>query len=138
MRLQDNIMRHGICITCSSILLLSLLGCEASTPTVGTIAQRLQAEDPSVRIQAAVEAGNSDDKKVVPLLVDRLSDTDSDVRFYAGMALEKIVGQDLSKEMGWVSYDPADERDKAVTRWRQWVRKHYGQTTSPPATTEPS
>jgi hypothetical protein len=131
-------MRYGICITCSFLLLVSLLGCEASTPKVGTIAQRLQAEDPAVRIQAAVEAGNTSDKNVVPLLVDRLTDTDSDVRFYAGMALEKILGQDVSRDMGWVSYDPADERNKAVTRWRQWVRKQHGEATSQPVTTEPS
>jgi hypothetical protein len=131
-------MRYGICIICSFVLLAGLLGCEASTPKVGTIAQRLQAEDPAVRIQAAVEAGNTGDKKVVPLLVDRLTDGNDDVRFYAGMALEKILGQDVSKDMGWVSYEPADKRDKAVTRWRQWVRKQYGQTTSQPATTEPS
>lgn len=124
-------MRYGICITCSFVLGFAILGCQAITPKVGTIAQRLQAEDPDVRIQAAVEAGNMGDKKVVPLLVDRLTDCNSDVRFYAGMALEKILGQDVSKEMGWVSYDSADERDKAVTRWRQWVRKHYGQTASP-------
>lgn len=131
-------MRYGICILCSLAGWLSLPGCQATTPTVGTIAERLQAEDPDVRIQAAVEAGNTGDKKVVPLLVDRLTDADGDVRFYAGMALEKLLGQDVSREMGWVSYDPADERSKAVKRWRQWVRKHYGQTTSQPATTEPS
>lgn len=131
-------MRHGIRITCSFVLLLILAGCEATTPKVGTVARRLQAEDPAVRIQAAVEAGNTGDKEVVPLLVDRLTDTDSDVRFYAGMALEKILGQELSQQMGWVSYDPADQRNQAVTRWRRWVKEQYGQATSQPATTEPS
>ncbi len=145
-------MRYGIGTICLFVALLTLPGCVASTPTAGTIAERLQAEDPDVRIQAAVEAGNSDDRKVVPLLVDRLSDTNSDVRFYAGMALEKIAGQDVSKKMGWVSYSPADQRNKAIKRWRQWVRKHYGDKNAPttesaaptadstpqPATTEPS
>ncbi|MBN1554483.1 MAG: HEAT repeat domain-containing protein [Phycisphaerae bacterium] len=138
-------MRYGICTICLWIVLSGFLGCAASTPTVGTVAQRLQAEDPAVRIQAAVEAGNTGDKKVVPLLVDRLTDTDSDVRFYAGMALEKIVGREVSKHMGWVSYDPPEQRNKAVMRWRTWVRKHYGKATSQPGgeatsqpTTEPS
>ncbi|MBN1943261.1 MAG: HEAT repeat domain-containing protein [Phycisphaerae bacterium] len=120
------------------VFLAGLLGCEASTPVTGTIAQRLQAEDPDVRIQAAVEAGNTSDKDVIPLLVDRLSDTDRDVRFYAGQALERLVGSDVYKELGWVSYDPPERREKSVMRWRRWVRKHHGQTTTQPATTEPS
>lgn len=118
-------MRIGIGIVCGTIL-AGLAGCQASTPVVGTLAERLQAEDPDVRIQAAVEAANTGEMSVVPLLVDRLSDSDREVRFYAGLALRKLAGEDVYRKMGWSSYDPPEQRRRAVRRWRRWVREHFG------------
>jgi hypothetical protein len=115
-----------------------MIGCVASTPKTGTLYERLQDKDPAVRIQAAVEAGNQQDRKTVPLLVDRLSDAYSDVRLYSGLALERIVGQKVYREMGWRSYDPPEARDKAIRRWRQWVEKEHGTPASKPATTQPA
>jgi hypothetical protein len=94
-------------------------GCVASTPTAGTIYQRLQSEDPAVRSEAIVEAGKTKNAKTVPLLIDRLSDTQPDIRMFAGVALRKITGKDF----GWQSWDSRTDRDQAIRRWRQWAKK---------------
>ncbi|MCK5114040.1 MAG: HEAT repeat domain-containing protein [Phycisphaerae bacterium] len=111
-------------------------GCVASTPTAGTIYQRLQNEDPAVRVAAVVEAGNTKNEKTVPLLIDRLSDTESDVRMFSGIALRKITGQNF----GWLSWDSRIKRDEAIRRWRQWAKKTDSAvvSTSATSTTRPS
>ncbi len=77
----------------------------------------LQDEDPSVRIQAVHTAGKTQDPKAVPYLVDRLTDSESDVRFYAIGALKRSTGE----TMGYNYYEPAAKRAEAVQRWRQWL-----------------
>ncbi len=111
-------------------------GCVASTPTGGTIYQRLQNEDPAVRNEAIVEAGNTKNAKTIPLLIDRLSDTESDARMFAGIALRKITG----KNFGWRSWNSRIERDKAIRRWQQWAKKTASavEPTSVTSTTRPS
>ncbi len=111
-------------------------GCVASTPTGGTIYQRLQNEDPAVRNDAILEAGNTKNTKTVPLLIDRLSDTESDTRMFAGIALRKITGKDF----GWQSWDSRTDRDKAIRRWRKWAKKTAStvEPTSATSTTRPS
>jgi hypothetical protein len=79
--------------------------------------QQLQHEDPSVRVRAVHRAGRSGDSKSLPYLVDRLSDSEADVRFYAIIALEKLTG----KRHGYRYWAPAAEREKAVARWRAWL-----------------
>jgi len=111
-------------------------GCVASTPKIGTIYQRLQNEDPAVRGAAILEAGNTKNTKTIPLLIDRLSDTESDVRMFAGIALRKITGKDF----GWQSWDSRIDRDKAIRRWRQWAKTtdFTVEPTSAISTTRPS
>jgi hypothetical protein len=110
-------------------------GCVASTPKTGTIYQRLQNEDPAVRCDAILEAGNTKNAKTIPLLIDRLSDTESDVRMFSGIALRKITGKDF----GWQSWDPRIKRDKAIRRWRQWAKTDLVvEPTSATSTTRPS
>ena len=113
-------------------------GCVATTPETGSLYERLQNEDPAVRIQAAVQAGNEKDSKALPLLVDRLSDSESEVRLFAGMAMEKIVGKELFEKMGWRFYDPPDERIEGINKWREWMKQKPGkpgsQSTAPPPT----
>ena len=82
----------------------------------------LQHEDPAVRMKAISRAGNTADTAAVPFLVDRLTDSQKDVRFFAIIALERITGQ----TMGWNHYDPPNERAQAVQRWRQWLKEEYG------------
>ena len=79
-----------------------------------TLAQRIQDNDPKVRIASIQEAVELKDKQVVPLLVDRLLDQDRSVRFFASGALKEITGEDHG-------YDyRADQwsRRQAVARWR--------------------
>ncbi len=83
-----------------------------------------ESPDPSDRIAAVRQAGNSEDQSAIPALVDRLEDEDSGVRFYAILALERIVGT----RMGY-DYASSDvERVRAVYRWREFVRRggHVG------------
>ncbi len=86
-----------------------------------SLPQRLQSEDPAERLDAVVEAENRGSRRAVPYLVDRLSDSEREVRMFAAVALRKITGED----MGYRHYDPESERREAVDRWRQWVRTHY-------------
>jgi HEAT repeat protein len=123
--------------TFHSILLAAMLlmgGCVASTPQVGgTVYERLQNDNPAVRIQAAVEAGNRGDEKAIPLLVDRLNDPNADVQFFAGLALKRIVGDEQYEQLGWQYYQSQSERDEAVQRWRDWLAGR-----EPTATTRPT
>lgn len=125
------ILLAGLCFVA-----IGLVGCVASTPETGTIYQRLQNEDPAVRINAIIQAGERKDTKAVPLLVGRLSDTQSDVRLFAAISLRKITGKDF----GWRAYDPADKRNHAIERWQQWIKKEYEKSvsTSAPTTTQPA
>ncbi len=131
-----NILLAGLCF----VVIAMVVGCVASTPQTGTIYQRLQNEDPAVRIEAIIQAGDRKDTKAVPLLVDRLSDTQPDVRLFAIMALRKITGMDF----GWRAYDPADKRNLAIRRWQQWIKEQHensestSEPTLTPTTTQPA
>ena len=93
---------------------LALAGCQEPA---GQVAGDFQAEDPSVRIQAVAHAGRTMDAGSVPFLIDRLTDSQADVRFFAIIALKRITGE----TMGWNYYDPPPTQAEAVARWRQWL-----------------
>lgn len=95
-------------------MLLAASGCAAEPKNV---IQRLQSEDPAERIGAAMDAANRNDAQAVPFLIDRLQDTDPDVRLFASMALERLTGQ----TMGWHFYESKEQRAPAVERWRAWL-----------------
>ena len=99
-----------------AILALALAACGCQPQT---IAQPLQSDNPQVRIDAAVEAGRTRDQAAVPYLVDRLNDSEPDVRFFSFIALKKITGQTF----GWNYASPPADRDAAVQRWRQWLKE---------------
>lgn len=91
----------------------------------------MQAEDPDERIEAIVQAGEQRDRGAVPHLVDRLTDSEADVRFFAIESLERITG----KTMGYEYYAPREQRRQAVERWRDWLRERGPAATRPaPAT----
>jgi len=104
------------------ILAVMLAGCGGEGTTAYRIlsGQReptlhdLEAEDPAVRIQAILWAGENQVKAAVPLLVDRLEEQDPAVRFYAIQALRRITGTDRGYDY---KADPAQRR-AAVNRWR--------------------
>jgi hypothetical protein len=83
-----------------------------------------ESPDPADRITAVRQAGESEDSAAVPGLVDRLEDEDDAVRFYAILALERIVGT----RMGYDYAGSEVDRVRAVMRWRAFVRSggHVG------------
>ena len=100
------------------------------SPASQDVLKGLQSDDPAVRQQAAIDAASAKDRQAVPLLVDRLSDSDDAVRFAAINALVRITGTDR----GYRFYQPAGERAAAVASWRQWLESAYPR----PATTGPA
>jgi len=91
-----------------------LPGC---SPPGGTLYERLQDENPTVRVRAVIQAGQAKDPKAVPYLIDRLSDSERDVQFFAFLALEKITGRTTEHRY----YDSPQERAAAERQWRQWL-----------------
>ena len=113
----------------TSLLLVLLVGiagfcgCSPLKTSEKNLASELQSEDPAVRISALKQAADSDNTQVLGLVIDRLCDTEADVRFFAGLALKKIAGADTFKQMGWFFYDSPANREKAVQRWRNWLKQ---------------
>ena len=96
-----------------------LVLCSGCVADDAKLYQKFQAEDPSLRIEAALEAARAGDHKALPYLVDRLEDSEPDVRFFSFQALKEITG----KTMGWKYYDRPEQRAVAVSKWRQWLRQ---------------
>jgi len=94
-------------------------GCDGGR---GSLYQKFQHEDPSVRISAIVQAERLGDAKAFPYLVDRLTDSEADVRFFAIVALKRITG----RGMGYRYYDSPAKRAEAVMRWRNWLKGRRG------------
>jgi alpha-galactosidase len=87
----------------------------------GELALRFQDEDPAVRMGAALEAGRTRDAKSVPYLVDRLGDSESDVRFAAIMALEKITGESVGfNHEIWLHHFEYEGKD-AYPLLEEWI-----------------
>jgi len=91
----------------------SLVGCGEQRD----IAAGFQDEDPNARIAAIRSAGRDKLESTVPYLVDRLTDSEAEVRMFAIIALQEITG--LTHE--YRHYDPATLRQGAVERWRKWL-----------------
>lgn len=100
------------------LVAVAAAGCAPEKPSLYT---RLQDENPAVRLQAVHEAGNAKDVKAVPYLVDRLTDSDADVRMFAILALERITGQ----THGYKYFAAPRERKDAADRWRKWLDEEY-------------
>ncbi len=98
-------------------LVCGLLGGCGSAPPPADLSTRLQDEDPAVRAAAILQADKERNQTVLPYLVDRLSDSESDVRWLAYMALKDITG----KTMGYSPYVSSSEWGKAQDCWRQWL-----------------
>jgi len=108
-------MKHLVIL---HILWISLSAC----PLVGCggsrdISAGFQAEDPAARIAAIRRAGQDKLVSALPYLVDRLTDSEAEVRMFAIIALKEITG--LTHDFR--HYDPAALRQEAVERWRKWL-----------------
>jgi hypothetical protein len=98
---------------------LAIGGCVGPDAPGRSLRNPFESEDPVDRIAAIQKAGAATDKAALPALVTCLSDSESDVRFFAIAALRKITGQDL----GYHHYDNEQARREAVNRWREYLRE---------------
>ncbi len=99
------------------ILVLGLLVCAGCGPREANVAVRLQRKASVDRIREIRRIDASGDASSVSLLVQRLDDGDSAVRFAAIITLERITGERLGYRYGASSVD----RGEAVGRWRAYV-----------------
>ena len=91
-------------------------------------------DDPAARLAAITRAGRTRDKQAVPYLVDRLTDSEPDVRFFAIIALRKITG----RTFGYRYYQPRQARAEAVLKWRQWLKQRGKPSTQPKRSQQPA
>ena len=119
---------YGRAIKLGTVLIATLTigGCTVSPDPVGDVMTSLQSTNPSLRTRAVVKAGNEQDTRAIPLLIDRLEDSDPGVRMFAGLALRKITGEDME----WRFYESGYKRQDAVKRWRQWQEKQVAKRRS--------
>jgi HEAT repeat protein len=115
----------GCLLVCAAFWLPA--GCADSSLT---LAQKFQSDDPDLRRDAIREAARTGNAQALPYLVDRLQDSEDDIRFYAIEALQRMTGQTL----GYVAYEPSESRLAAVKRWREWLKG--GRATAPAPVTE--
>jgi hypothetical protein len=102
-----------------SLLLACFTGC---APTLqNPDISHLESPDPALRIRAIKWAGENKMVSAVPLLVDRLQETDASIRFFAISALKKITGTDY----GYDYKADANERAAAVQKWHAYLDKQY-------------
>ncbi len=116
-----SLSRHtcGVLICIAAVFL-----CSCGRLPVGQdeIYAHLQSEDPGVRIEAIGRAGEQKLVKAVPYLIDRLTDSEEDVRLFAIIALEKITGE----RRGYVYYGPAADRQRIARQWREHWKARTG------------
>jgi len=97
--------------------ILWAVSCTIGCATRGNIADDFRSEDPKVRIAAIRRAGRDKLQSAAPHLVERLTDSEADVRMFAIAALKEITGL----THGYRHFDNEELRFKAVDRWRQWL-----------------
>ncbi len=91
------------------------LGC-APAGVSGDFYANIQSDDSQRRIDAIVMASRVKDPNMLPYLVDRLTDPESDVRLFAATALQEITGRSLGNTI----FSP-QMRAQEQQRWREWL-----------------
>lgn len=86
------------------------------------VAVRLQQKESLDRIREIRRIDAAGDESAMPLLVQRLDDEDSAVRFAAIMTLERMTGDRFGYQYGASAMDRSD----AVGRWRAFVEERAG------------
>lgn len=81
---------------------------------------RARIDDPDERVQLAVRTAlvSAGDRDVLPMLVDLLESENLDVRNSAARRLRFTTG----KQFAFAAYDEPEIRQRAVDRWRGWIR----------------
>jgi hypothetical protein len=105
----------ALCVPVGWLLISAMSGC--AEPQPAPVISDLESSNPDLKIRAIKWAGENKIESAIPLLVDRLQEQDSSVRFFAICALKKITGTDLD-------YDykaDARQRAEAVKKWRTFL-----------------
>src|SRR4051794_27780927 len=82
---------------------------------------------PIVRARAVGLDEKQPEWVAIPALIERLNDTDRVVRMTANDGLKERTRRDF----GFVAWAPADERARAVARWKAWWEERRGQAAYP-------
>jgi len=101
-------------------LLVSLPGGCAQPQPVPVLSD-LESPNLDLKVRAIKWAGDNQIESAVPLLVDRLHEQDTSVRFFAICALKKITGTDL----GFDYKANAQHRVDAIQPWRTFLLEKY-------------
>jgi hypothetical protein len=95
------------------------LATRLSRMTVATLRDRLKDADAELRRAAAVAAAMKEDKTLIPNLIAVLDDQDPWVVRAAGVALNRLTGQDF----GPPPNATPEQRSKSVADWKEWWSK---------------
>jgi hypothetical protein len=112
-------------LACGTVLAVWSGGCGPAASE--SLSQRLQAENPHVRQEALIEAARNNQRDMLGYMVAALSDTDSVVRMTAILALERMTGT----KRGYRYFEPWDQRQAAIRRWRDWLRDEQIEPVAP-------
>jgi hypothetical protein len=96
--------------------------------------RKVQNPAPLVRARAVGLGRRQPDSRVMPALVERLSDSDPVVRLAAHEELRKRTGQDF----GYVPWASAEDRAGPTERWRAFVGLGGGKPDLPPLPAAPA
>ena len=100
------------------------------TPASSYRYSMLQDEDPAVRLQGIRYTAKADDPAALSHLIDRLTDSEADVRFFAILTLERLADLPTDRRLGYNYFDPPSRRNEAVKRWRKWLAERTAGGTS--------
>ena len=82
---------------------------------------------PIVRARAVGLDDKQPEWVAIPAMIDRLNDPDRVVRMTANDGLKERTRRDF----GFVAWAPAEERARAVDRWRAWWKERQAQAAYP-------
>ncbi|MDJ0520453.1 MAG: HEAT repeat domain-containing protein [Planctomycetota bacterium] len=102
----------GMRVSATRSVLLSIL----ARSDEGALERHLGSPWPNVRRTAAEELGRRERWSAIPRLIERLDDTDLEVRAASAVSLRRVTNQ-------FLGYDPDDslgDRREAADRWRAW------------------
>ena len=108
------LIAFGFC----TMALISCTGCGLAPKTFRSI----KHPAPLVRARSVGLSERLPEEQAVPVLVDRLEDSDPVVRLAAHQELKRRTGQDF----GYVPWEEPEPRAKAVSRWKNWVSDRFG------------